>query len=63
MMVGGARPDDIILSCYKLARHYHLDPEIILHKPLSDVQRMVAWTNRMEEEIAAEQEAQQRMRD
>jgi hypothetical protein len=63
MMVGGTGPDQIILSCYRLARHYHLDPDVFLEKPLSQVQRIIGWTNRMEEEIAAEQEAAQRMRD
>ncbi|MHC2400226.1 hypothetical protein ACVMGC_004770 [Bradyrhizobium barranii subsp. barranii] len=29
--------DDIILDCYRLARWYHVSPEIFLSMPLSDV--------------------------
>ena len=59
----GGPPEDIILSCYKLARYFHVDPDVFLAKPISELGRHMRWTNRLEQEIAAEQEAMQRMRD
>jgi len=29
--------DEIILDCYRLARWYHVSPEVFLSMPLSDV--------------------------
>jgi hypothetical protein len=36
--------DDIILDCYRLARWYHVSPEIFLSMPLSDVALHLART-------------------
>lgn len=62
MILGGGRPEDLIMHCYHLARHYHVDPEVFLRKPLSEVLRHIHWTQRMESEISAEQEMQERTR-
>jgi len=29
--------DDIIVDCYRLARHYHVSPEVFLTMPLGEV--------------------------
>lgn len=34
-MVGGE--DEIILDCYRLARWYHISPDVFLSMPLSEV--------------------------
>ena len=34
-MVGSE--DEVILDCYRLARWYHVSPEVFLDMPLSDV--------------------------
>jgi hypothetical protein len=36
--------DEIILDCYRLARHYHVNPEIFLAMPFSDVRIHVSRT-------------------
>lgn len=50
-------PDAVILSCYRLARFYQIDPRIFLNKPLSELGRDVMWTSKLSAEIRAEQEA------
>jgi hypothetical protein len=49
-------PKDVVLCCYRLARHYHVDPCIFLGKPLSELARHAFWTNELaiEEREAAE---------
>jgi hypothetical protein len=49
-------PDNVVLDCYRLAKFYHLDPDIFLAKPLSELRRNLRWTGRLQQEIA---EAQQ----
>jgi len=34
-LVGGE--DEIILDCYRLARWFHVSPEVFLYMPLSEV--------------------------
>jgi hypothetical protein len=29
--------NDIILDCYRLAKHFHVSPEVFLNMPLSEV--------------------------
>lgn len=41
--------EDIILACYRLAKHYGLDPDVFLNKPLSVIQRHHWWTARLAE--------------
>jgi hypothetical protein len=35
-LVGGE--EDIILDCYRLARWYHVSPEVFLSMPVSDIE-------------------------
>ena len=50
-------PEAVILSCYRLARFYQVDPRIFLNKSLSDLARDIMWTSKLSAEIRAEQEA------
>jgi hypothetical protein len=41
--------DEIVLDCYRLAKHYSIDPDTFLNKPISAVQRHMRWTGRLTE--------------
>lgn len=45
------------MQCYELAKYYHIDPDIFLHKPISEVQRHMRWTAKLQERINEAQEA------
>jgi hypothetical protein len=55
--IAGKGPDQLVLRCYELAKFYHVDPNIFLEKPLSEIQRHLFWTHRLGEAIAAEEDA------
>jgi hypothetical protein len=46
--------DSMILDCYRLASHYHLDPRIFLEMPISEVQLHLHRTWQLERSRAAE---------
>jgi len=50
-------PDTCVMQCYELAKYYHIDPDIFLHKPISEVQRHMRWTAKLQERINEAQEA------
>jgi hypothetical protein len=37
--------EDLILDCYRLAKHYGRDPDEMLRKPLSVISRHLMWTS------------------
>jgi hypothetical protein len=39
--------DDLILDCYRLAREYHVSPEIFLNMPISDVHLHIGRTHQL----------------
>lgn len=39
--------DDVILDCYRLAKHYGQDPDIFLKKSLSAIKRHMKWTSKL----------------
>jgi len=47
-------PEEIILSCYKLAKYYGRDPDEFLAKPLSRVRRHLEWTIKLIEKENSE---------
>jgi hypothetical protein len=53
-------PEDIILNCYRLAYHYHQNPEIFTEMSASRINDHVRYTNRVimlrEREIRRRQE-------
>jgi len=48
--------DDLVLSCYKLAKYYHVGPDAFLNKPLSELARMIKWTNLLVEQTTPQEE-------
>ena len=46
--------DSMILDCYRLAAHYHLDPRIFLEMPISEVQLHLSRTAQLERTRARE---------
>ncbi|MFH0298353.1 hypothetical protein AAFX91_14140 [Bradyrhizobium sp. 31Argb] len=50
-MVGSE--DDIILDCYRLARWYHVSPELFLSMPLNDVATHMRRTAQLDREQQA----------
>jgi hypothetical protein len=46
--------DSMIIDCYRLAAHYHLDPRIFLEMPISEVQLHLDRTGQMEAARARE---------
>jgi hypothetical protein len=46
--------DGMIIDCYRLAAHYHLDPRIFLEMPISEVQLHLDRTWQLERTRAAE---------
>jgi hypothetical protein len=46
--------DGMVLDCYRLASHYHLDPRIFLDMPLSEVQLHLSRTAQLERQRAKE---------
>jgi hypothetical protein len=49
------------MNCYELAKYYHIDPDIFLNKSISEVQRHMYWTSKLQQRINEEQEAQAAM--
>ena len=39
--------DNLILDCYRLAKHYSRDPDEFLNKPISAIQRHMKWTAKL----------------
>jgi len=39
--------DDIILDCYRLAKHYSVDPDVFMKKPLSVIKKHLSWTAKL----------------
>jgi hypothetical protein len=37
--------EELILDCYRLAKHYGRDPDEMLNKPLSVIARHLMWTS------------------
>ena len=37
--------EELILDCYRLAKHYGQDPDEMLKKPLSVIARHMKWTS------------------
>jgi hypothetical protein len=56
-----ASDENLVLDCYRLARWYHVSPEVFLSMPLNDVQLHMWRTNQllvlMEREAEAAKEA------
>ena len=50
-------PDRVVLSCYELAKFYHVDPTIFLNQRITEIKRHIHWTNQLNEKIAEEQRA------
>jgi hypothetical protein len=50
-------PDDIVLGCYQLAYFYHVDPRVFLEQTVSELNRHKFWTDKLNERIRAQQEA------
>lgn len=50
--------DDLILDCYRLAKHYSVDPDVFLTKPLSVVRNHLMWTGKLIELQQQHQEEQ-----
>lgn len=48
--------DEIVLDCYRLSKHYGLDPDVFLQKPLSVIKRHMHWTAKLERELQQSQE-------
>ena len=48
--------EDAVLDCYWLAKHYAVDPDVFLRKPLSVVQKHMQWTKKLVEVTRAQQE-------
>jgi hypothetical protein len=46
--------DSMIIDCYRLAAHYHLDPRIFLEMPISEVQLHMSRTAQLERSRARE---------
>ncbi|HEY2243459.1 MAG TPA: hypothetical protein VGH47_04445 [Xanthobacteraceae bacterium] len=46
--------DSMILDCYRLAAHYHLDPRIFLDMPVSEVRLHLSRTAQLENSRRAE---------
>jgi hypothetical protein len=40
--------DSMVLDCYRLASHYHLDPRTFLDMPISEVQLHLSRTAQLE---------------
>jgi hypothetical protein len=51
-------PEEIVLSCYELAKFYQVDPRIFLEQTIGDVSRHKMWTERLTQRIRAAQEAE-----
>lgn len=50
--------EDIILSCYELAKYYHVDPRVFLEQTISEVARHREWTGKLAERIRASQDSE-----
>lgn len=48
--------DELVLSCYKLAKYYNVGPDTFLSKPLSELARAIKWTNMLVEQTTTQGE-------
>jgi hypothetical protein len=48
---------DLILDCYRLARHYHQAPDVFLNMPLDEVQLHLSRTIELAEIMRRQQQA------
>jgi hypothetical protein len=46
--------EDLILDCYRLAHYFHVDPNIFLDKPLSEVAKHLRWAIKLSHALADE---------
>lgn len=52
-------PEDIILNCYRLAQHYHQNPEVFTEMSLSRLDTHIYYTGRLIELREAARQRQQ----
>jgi hypothetical protein len=50
-------PDQVILTCYELAKFYQVDPRIFLNQKVSEIGRHRHWTRMLTDRIREQQEA------
>jgi hypothetical protein len=50
--------DEIVLDAYRLGKYYSTDPTVFLSKPISEIQRMIGWTNKLIERARIEGSAE-----
>lgn len=46
--------DEIVLDAYRLGKYYSVDPNVFLNKSISELQRMIGWTNKLIERAQIE---------
>lgn len=60
-----ARPDaieNVVLNCYRLAERFHVDPDVFLNKPITQIGRHLIWLDKVDGKEAAEQAWQEKLR-
>jgi len=45
----GSNSEDVVLDCYRLAKHYHLDPRIFLAMTISEIEQHMYRTGQIEQ--------------